>query len=257
VKRGGRSDRWLPLVSIALFLIVLGVWHLVVELFDVSFLVLPPPQPVLEKLYRGIESGQYLTHAQSTLLATLFGFTLGLTGGITAGVLVARFPRFGKVVQPFIVAMQSFPKIALAPLFAVIFGYGMTPKVVIGAILAFFPIMVSTVAGFRATNEDEQALMSTLKASATQEFWYVRFPNALPYLFAGVEVAMILALLGTITAEFVGSTEGLGYLLTIRISLLEIDGVYSLLFFFGILGSVLFVLTNALRRRIVFWQEPA
>src|SRR5690606_15374296 len=136
-----------------------------------------------------------------------------------------------------------------------ILGFGLAPKIVVAAILAFFPCLVNTVVGFRATTEDERNLMLSLQASRAQEFRYLRLRNALPYLFAAFEVAAVLSMLGTITTEFVGSSAGLGYLLTIKISLLEIDSVYALLIVFGTLGGSLFILMNALRRRIVFWLD--
>src|SRR5438067_5388805 len=149
---------------------------------------------------------------------------------------------------------QSMPKVALAPLIIVWFGLGLTSKVVNAALVAFFPLMVNTIVGLRSAEEDKVNLMKSLAATRTQIFWMLQLPNALPYIFAGLEIAMIFALIGAIVAEFVGAQSGLGMLIQSMNFTMDVAGQFSVLLILSILGLLLNTLVMQVRRRVLFWD---
>jgi NitT/TauT family transport system permease protein len=248
---GGPGNFLLRLVLIAG---VLAVWETLVRLFDVPAFILPTPSHIFMALYRGIASALYVGHFGITLLETLVGFALGTTLAFTLGVAIALSRRTEYFLYPFIVMFQAMPKVALAPLIIVWFGLGITSKIVSAALVAFFPLMVNTIVGLRSADEDRVNLMRSLAASRWQIFWMLQLPNALPYIFAGLEIAMIFALIGAIVAEFVGSQSGLGMLIQSMNFTMDVAGQFSLLLILAMLGLMLNSLVGAVRRRVLFWD---
>jgi len=146
------------------------------------------------------------------------------------------------------------PKVALAPLIIVWFGLGLTSKVVNAALVAFFPLMVNTIVGLRSAEEDKVNLMKSLAATRTQIFWMLQLPNAMPYIFAGLEIAMIFALIGAIVAEFVGAQAGLGMLIQSMNFTMDVAGQFSVLLLLSLIGLGLNWIVIAVRRRVLFWD---
>lgn len=157
-------------------------------------------------------------------------------------------------LYPFIVMFQAMPKVALAPLIIVWFGLGITSKVVQAALTAFFPLMVNTIVGLRSAEEERVNLMRSLAASEMQIFRMLRLPNALPFIIAGLEIAMIFALIGAIVAEFVGAQAGLGMLIQSMNFTLDVAGQFSVLLMLSVLGLVLNACILFIRRRVLFWD---
>jgi NitT/TauT family transport system permease protein len=149
---------------------------------------------------------------------------------------------------------QSLPKIALAPLIVIWFGLGMTSKVVNAALVAFFPLLVNTMVGLRSADEDRVSLMRSLAASERQIFWMLRLPNALPFVMAGLDVAMIFALIGAIVGEFVGSQVGLGMLIQSMNFTMDVSGQFSILLVLSVLGLILNRCIGLVRKRVLFWD---
>ena len=162
--------------------------------------------------------------------------------------------RIEYFLYPFIVMFQAMPKVALAPLIIVWFGLGLTSKVVNAALVAFFPLMVNTIVGLRSADEDRINLMRSLAATPLQIFWMLQLPNALPYIFAGLEIAMIFALIGAIVAEFVGAQAGLGMLIQSMNFTMDVAGQFSVLLILSILGLILNSIVVGVRRRVLFWD---
>ena len=150
---------------------------------------------------------------------------------------------------------QALPKIALVPLIVIWFGLGLTSKIVSATLISFFPLMVNTIVGLRSVDEDRINLMRSLSASRWQIFRMLQLPNAMPYIFAGIEVAMILALVGAVVAEFWGAEKGLGMLMQSMSFNMDTAGQFSILFILAILGLVLNGLITILRRRVLFWDR--
>ena len=197
----------------------------------------------------------YIEHIWITLTETLLGFIVGTALAFALGTVVALSRRTEFFLYPFIVMFQAMPKVALAPLIIVWFGLGMTSKVVNAALVAFFPLMVNTIVGLRSAEEDRINLMRSLAATPLQIFWMLQLPNALPYIFAELEIAMIFALIGAIVAEFVGAQAGLGMLIQSMNFSMDVAGQFSVLLILSILGLILNSIIVGIRRRVLFWDE--
>jgi NitT/TauT family transport system permease protein len=238
-----------------LVLAFLAIWESIVRLFGIPAFILPPPSNVLLALYRGFASTLYVSHIGVTLAETFMGFALGSLLAFSLGVAVALSRRVEYFLYPFIVMFQAMPKVALAPLVIIWFGLGITSKVVSAALVAFFPLMVNTIAGLRSADGDRVNLMRSLAASRWQIFWMLQLPNAMPYIFAGLEIAMIFALIGAIVGEFVGATSGLGMLIQSMNFTMDVAGQFSILLILSALGLLLNGAVVALRRRVLFWDQ--
>jgi NitT/TauT family transport system permease protein len=248
---GGPKNFALRLLLIAVFL---AVWETAVRLFEIPMFILPTPSSVFTALYRGIASSLYVDHIWITLSETLLGFVLGTSLAFVFGTVIALSRPVEYFLYPFIVMFQSMPKVALAPLIIVWFGLGLASKVVNAALVAFFPLMVNTIVGLRSAEEDKVNLMKSLAASRTQIFWMLQLPNAMPYIFAGLEIAMIFALIGAIVAEFVGAQAGLGMLIQSMNFTMDVAGQFSVLLLLSLLGLLLNGIVIGVRRRVLFWD---
>jgi len=233
---------------------VLLVWEALARIFQVPAFILPLPSNVFLALYRGMVSTMYFEHIRVTLTETLIGFAVGSALAFVLGTAVALSRRTEYFLYPFIVMFQAMPKVALAPIIIVWFGLGLTSKVVTAALVAFFPLLVNTVVGLRSADEDRVNLMRSLAASRGQIFWMLQLPNAMPYIFAGLEIAMIFALLGAIVAELVGAQSGLGMLIQSMNFSMDVAGQFSVLLLLSIIGLLLNGAVTVIRRRVLFWD---
>ena len=241
-------------LRLALMAGLLGIWEASTRLLHVPAFILPPPSAVGVGLYRGIASGLYVEHIWITMLETALGFLYGSAAGFLLGTAVAMSRRFEYYLYPIIVMFQAMPKVALAPLIIVWFGLDLTSKVINASLVCFFPLMVNTIVGLRAADADRVSLMRSLAASNMQIFWMLRLPGALPSIFAGLEIAMIFALIGAIVAEFVGAQAGLGMLIQSMNFSMDVAGQFSVLFILSLIGLTLNTIVNIVRRRVVFWD---
>ena len=241
-------------LSVLLLIVSLAAWEAIVRVFAVPVFILPAPTQVAVALYRGLASGLYLTHLQVTLLETVLGFVAGSALGFLLGTAVAMNRYVDYFLYPYIVMFQSLPKVALAPLIVIWFGLGLSSKVINAALVAFFPLLVNTMVGLRSADEDRISLMRSLAASDTQIFWMLRLPNALPFVMAGLDIAMIFALIGAIVAEFVGATSGLGMLIQSMNFTMDVSGQFSVLLILSVVGLVLNRAILLVRRRVLFWD---
>ncbi len=234
--------------------LVVAVWELACMYLKVAPYILPPPSSIFRAMVNGFSSNLYPEHMAVTLTETFLGFILGCTLAFVLGTIVALSRRVEYFLYPFIVMFQAMPKVALAPLIIVWFGLGLTSKIINAALVAFFPLMVNTIVGLRSAEEDRINLMRSLAASKWQIFWMLQLPNALPYIFAGLEIAMIFALIGAIVAEFVGAEKGLGMLIQSMNINMDVAGQFSILLILSMLGLILNGMISLLRRRVLFWD---
>jgi NitT/TauT family transport system permease protein len=225
-----------------------------IRLLEVPVYVLPPPSKVFMALWRGLASGLYVQHLYYTLLETLIGFLLGSILGFSLGTAVALNRFVDYFLYPYIVMFQSLPKVALAPIIVIWFGLGITSKIVNAALVAFFPLLVNTMVGLRSADEDHVNLMRSLAATDRQVFWMLRLPNALPFVMAGLDLAMIFALIGAIVGEFVGARSGLGMLIQSMNFNMDVSGQFSILILLSVLGLCLNRCILVIRRRVLFWD---
>lgn len=241
-------------LTISLFCSSILAWELIVRAFEVPTFIFPAPSQVAVALWRGFASGLYQKHLAHTLLETVLGFLLGSALGFFLGTAVARNRYIEYFFYPYIVMFQSLPKVALAPLIVVWFGLGLRSQVVNAALVAFFPLLVNTMVGLKSADEDRLNLMRSLAATESQIFWMLRLPNALPFVMAGLDVAMIFALIGAIVAEFVGARAGLGMLIQSMNFNMDVSGQFSVLLILSVVGLLLNRCIVLIRRRILFWD---
>ena len=243
-----------------LFLVILGTWYAATRAFTIPEFVLPPPIKVWRALVDGLATAPgnpagYWYHLGVTGWESVLGFVLGSFAGIVAGMAVAHSRIVARVLYPYIIALQSLPKVAVAPLFVVWFGFGIEPKVLITSVITFFPLLVNSIAGSRSVDVDRLELARSLGASAWQVFTKITFPSSLPFIFAGLNMAAVLSILGAIVGEFVGAQAGLGVLILQYNSNLDIAGVYSLFVVLAAMGLVMHFSMRLLERRLCFWAQ--
>ena len=247
----------LPWLSTPVLLVlVVGAWKISTVVFDVSRFVLPPPEDVaatLGSLMR--QPDVWLVHARITLVETVAGFGFALVTGVIGGAVLGRVFWLELAVRPLVVALQVVPKVALIPLFVIWFGFGMTSKIVIAAILAFFPIMLNVMLGVRSVEPGHRDVMRSLDASRWQQFSSLDFHSTLPYVFAGMEVGIVFALIGAIVGEYLGGNEGLGYMVVVSLNALDAPQLFAVIILLATLGSILFFAVNALKRFMIPWHE--
>jgi NitT/TauT family transport system permease protein len=234
---------------------LVGLWQLAVWVFDWPAYLVPAPSNVARAFYVGVENGLYSAHIHVTLVETLLGFALGCVLAFAAGSLIAVSRTVEYYVHPLVVMFQAMPKVALAPLLVTWFGLGISSKVVSAALVAFFPLMVNIIVGLRSADEDRINLMRSLAASRWQIFRMLQLPSALPYLFAGLEIAMVFALIGAIVAELANAEKGLGMLMSSLTSTVDTTGQFSILFILSILGLVLHGAIRLVRHQVLFWDR--
>jgi NitT/TauT family transport system permease protein len=192
-------------------------------------------------------------HLWATLFEVLSGFALGVISGLVIGATISLIPIVERLVYPYLIALQTLPKVAIAPLFIIWFGYGLTSKVVITALVCFFPVLVSVIAGFHSTDRDQLDMMKAFGASKWQTLVRLRLPSAMVLIFAGLEIAAVLAVIGAIVGEFVGAQVGLGYLVVTLNFNMDVSGVFAVLIVLSAIGLVLHGLMRFSARRAVFW----
>jgi NitT/TauT family transport system permease protein len=245
---------WNVALTILLFCSSILAWELIVRAFEIPTFIFPAPSKVAMALWRGFASGLYQKHLYYTLLETVLGFMLGSALGFFLGTAVALNRYVEYFFYPYIVMFQSLPKVALAPLIVVWFGLGLKSQVINTALVAFFPLLVNTMVGLKSADEDRMNLMRSLAASESQIFWMLKLPNALPFVMAGLDVAMIFALIGAIVAEFVGARAGLGMLIQSMNFNMDVSGQFSVLLILSIVGLLLNRCILLIRRRVLFWD---
>lgn len=237
----------------AVFVVVVTLWEIVIHQWEVPAYVMPAPSAVLQALI----NMKFLDNTLYTLTEAMLGFAVASTLGVIIGGLIAQFPLVEKTLYPYLIAIQTTPKVAIAPLFIIWFGFGMTSKVVIAATVSFFPVLVNVISGLKATDPERIELMRSLRASRWQIFWMVKFPSALPIIFAGLNIAIIFSLLGAIVGEFLGSRQGLGNAIMQMNVNLDTAGVFASLFVLSSVGIGLHLLMSTIERKLLFWTEQS
>lgn len=242
------------------FLVLLLVWKLGVTISHVPPYILPAPEQVFVALWSGIAVspasplGWYLP-LWSTMSNALLGFAIGGVLGLLFGSLMAEFRAVETAVMPYAFALQSLPKVAIAPLIVIWCGFGDGSKVAMAALLAFFPMMVNSFAGIRASEVERLELMRALSASRLETYYLVKLPSAAPYIFAGLDMGIVYALLGTIVAEFLGAQEGMGVAITKAQAVTDVAGVFAALVVLGATGVLLHLSVRWIERSIVHWAD--
>src|SRR5947209_1125805 len=228
------------------------VWGVVIRVCRVPPYQVPAPLEVVRTLWS--DWPELLSQAVPTTEATLAGFALSAAFGILAAMLIASSRTVEDYVYPLLVFSQSIPKVAIAPLFVVWFGFGMVPKVISAFLLGFFPVVVSAVQGFKSVEPEMIDLARSMEANRLQIFRMVSLPHAIPAIFAGLKVSITLAVVGAVVGEFVGSNSGIGYVLQRSIGNFELPTMFAALVVLSLIGVILFWILDVLERIAIPWH---
>ena len=244
---------------IFLFVAVVGLWDIVTRLGWVSAIILPTPAETLDDLIfvgANLSSGGYMLEALwTTTLTVFYGFVIALAIGFSLGVLVGE-TKFGeRAVLPYLVAIDTMPKVAFAPLFIAWLGFDISSKVALAAFIATFPIVVATAAGLHAASENERMLFKSMGASRMQTLIRLKVLTGLPYIFTGLKIASVGVMAGAITGEFLGGGRGFGALIRQSASQLDTPRVFALILYLSLLGLALYFTVVWAERRFVFWNK--
>ncbi len=251
--RSVRSGRPVPdaILALGLMVFVTVAWELAIRLFHVPTFVLPAPSAIVRQL---IESRARLASAaMSTAVEIFLGFMLASLTGIVIALVVVRFERFGRALYPLIVLFQNVPKVALAPIFILWFGFDLAPKIVLIVVIAFFPVTIDMLAGLQSVEPSFVALMESVGASCGKILMRVRIPHSLPYLMAGLKVAITFSVIGAIVGEFAGANQGLGYVIEFASTQLDTPLIFAALVVVSVLGLAFYYLVELAERMLVPW----
>ena len=252
-----RIPRWVAMTF--LFVAVIGIWDLVTRMGWVSAIIPPPPAETLDDLIfvgHNLITGKYMLDALwTTTLTVFYGFLIAVAIGFSLGVLVGE-TKFGeRAVMPYLVAIDTMPKVAFAPLFIAWLGFDIGSKVALAAFIATFPIVVATAAGLYAASENERMLFKSMGAKRMQTLLRLKLPTGLPYIFTGLKIAAVGVMAGAITGEFLGGGRGFGALIRQSASQLDTPRVFALILYLSILGLILYFTVVWMQRRFVFWNK--
>ena len=234
-------------------LVLLGIWHLIVVIFEMPPFILPPPLLVFEKLLANYSL--LFDHALITLSEIVLGLILGVSMGLLFALQMLLFKPVRRWLLPVLIASQAIPVFALAPVLMLWFGYGMTSKVVMAALIIFFPITTTCFDGLRHTPSGYLDLAQTMGASRWRQLWSIRLPAALPTLASGIRVAVVVAPIGAVVGEWVGSAGGLGYLMLQSNARMQIADMFSALLLLAVFSIALYYLTDFLLKRFIPWHR--
>ncbi|HEU5432033.1 MAG TPA: ABC transporter permease [Thermomicrobiales bacterium] len=245
------GGRWLaPTAIIAAFLVV---WEAAVRLTATPIWLLPPPSAVALTLVR--ERDLLLANARVTLVEVLVGFALALVAGVALAIALDASPALHRALYPLVIGSQTIPIPAIAPLLLIWFGYGLLPKVLVTALVGFFPIVVNMADGLRAADRETDQLLRSLGASRWTRFRLLRFPSALPALFSGAKIAVAICVIGAVFGELVGAKAGLGYLLTRAIAQFQTERVIAAIVLLSLIATLLFAAIALLERLAMPWRR--
>lgn len=235
-----------------LILMLLLLWDIVVRLFKIPPYLIPPPLAVVREL--GKEWPMLLSQSLPTLYATLGGFAASALVGVPIAMWIAHSRTVESFVYPLLVFSQSIPKVAIAPLFVVWFGFGIVPKVIAAFLLGFFPVVVSTVQGFKSIEPDVIDLARSMGAKPLKIFMKFRLPQALPSIFSGLKVSVTLAVVGAVVGEFVGSNSGIGFVLQRATGTFDLPLMFAALVVLSTMGVLLFLVVEMVERWLMPWH---
>ncbi|MDQ6621805.1 MAG: ABC transporter permease [Pseudomonadota bacterium] len=240
------------LPSAALFFGTLAIWEAAARLLKLPEFVLPPPTAILTVLVaqqRELGMAAYVTASE-----VLVGFVLSAVVGALVALVIARFTGFGRALYPLVVLFQTVPKIALAPLFILWFGFDLAPKVALIVVIAFFPVAINMLMGLQRVDPNLVTLMRSVGADSNEILLRIQLPNSLPYLMAGLKVAVTLAVIGAIVGEFAGAQAGLGYLIQFASTQMQTPLVFAAVLEVSVLGVLFYYVLEFIEWRYLRWS---
>ena len=241
------------------FVVFIGLWQLVTGLGLVSPIILPTPWETLQDMIfvgKDLLTGGYMLVALwITMKEVIYGFALAIFLGFSLGTLVGETAFGEKAIMPYLVAIDTMPKVAFAPLFVAWLGFGIESKVALAAFIATFPIVVGTAAGLHAADENARMLFKTMGASRMQTLFKMKLPTGLPQIFTGLKIGSVGVMAGAITGEFLGGGKGFGELIRVAASQLNTPRVFSLILYLSMVGLAVYSIVTWTQRKVVFWHK--
>jgi putative hydroxymethylpyrimidine transport system permease protein len=241
------------LIALTAVLLILFAWELVCRLTAVPDFILPAPLRIMTVAI--IEASILLPHAGTTAMEVLAGITLSLMIAVPLSIAMFAHPAVEKAIAPFLVASQAVPVFAVAPLLVVWLGYGIASKVLMAAVIIFFPITVSLLEGFKSCDQEYRVLFRLMGAGFWQSMRLLYWPWALPQFFAGLKVGVSVATIGAVIGEWVGAQQGLGYLMIQANARLRVDMVFAAILYLSVMGLTLWIVVGILERKIIAWKS--
>jgi NitT/TauT family transport system permease protein len=245
-----KNNRTLMIVEVVIGFFLF--WEVACDLFHTPIYFLPPPSAVFKELWTA--PGWYVTQCLYTLGTTMAGFGLALLLGVIAAIGITYSKFLENTLYTLLVSLNSVPKIALAPLFIIWLGTGASSKVAVSFLIALFAIVIDSVLGLRSADPDALDLLRTMHGSPLQGLFKIRIPTALPHMFAGMKVAISLALVGAIAGEFVASQQGLGFVILSAQGMFMTTRVFAAIVLLGVMGTILFFLVDVAERLVCPWH---
>ncbi|MEP2650853.1 MAG: ABC transporter permease [Paraglaciecola sp.] len=245
-------SKFLPVVTL---LALIPIWEVTVRIFDVPNFLLPAPS-VIYRAFMDVEFSRWGIHLWATLRVAILGFCLSLFISLPLAIFMVKSKFLTKTLYPILVVIQSTPVVAIAPLLVVIMGAGEAPRLAITCLITFFPLVVSATTGMMSTPQELIELSKSLKASAIKEVWHIRLPYAVPHIFSGMKVAITLAIIGAVVAEFVAAEQGLGYFVQFSTSYFKIPQAFAALLLLSTLSLLLFKTVQLIQYLFFRWSLP-
>lgn len=249
-----KPERWM---TPALAVVVLMVWEYGTVLIGMSPNVLPRPSSIVESLFVRLIDPNFWGHVGVTTQEAGVGFAIAAVSALVLGTTISQNRLLEKTVMPYIVAFQTVPKVALAPLFVVWFGFGIASKIVMAAVIAFFPMLINVIEGLKSAEPERVQMLKVFGASRMQIFRYVRLPSATPFIFAGLEMGIVFSILGAVVGEFIGAQRGLGNLLLQANYNFDVAGMFAILIVLSAMGLIAHIVLGAIQHRVAFWAEES
>ena len=249
-RRESRLPAWFH--SVGMSLAILVIWEVGVRVGGVPVYLLPPPSTIAMRIASDFDL--IATHSLVTFTEVMIGFGLSIAVSVPLAALLFQFKWLERALYPLLVASQTVPKVAIAPLLVVWFGFGIIPKVLIAFLICFFPIVIDTLIGFRSVSKEVIWLSRSMGAPPLKTFFKIQIPAALPNIFAGIKVASTLAVVGAVVGEFVGADSGLGYQLIVANGILDIQLSFAVLIVLSAMGIALFAAVDVVERLVLPWH---
>lgn len=251
-RRNINNYNWLGLLSLVSGFVL---WYLITRYSGLPNFILPSPSSVWMRFLRALQDGTLLYHATITLTEILLGLGMGITFATIVGYILAKSPAWERILSPYLVASQAIPIVAIAPLLVIWLGNGIFSKVVICALIVFFPVLVNTIVGVRAVPVALYDLMHSLRATRAQILWKVEVPASLPVFLGGLRIGATLSVIGAIVGELVGAEQGLGFLLQLGDFQYDTPMVFVAVFTLVALALMLYAVVTFLEKQFLKWQE--
>lgn len=254
LREGARSTWKSWRILYPLLAVTTGVilWYSLIYFLDMPNYILPSPERILVEIFQ-----QYhlmLRHGWVTMYEAVAGFLLGVAIGVPCALLIVWSEPMGRALMPLLIFSQTIPKVAIAPLFLLWFGFGILPKIIVAFLICFFPIVISMATGLQSVEREMLELVRSMSATNFQVFLKARIPTSLPYLFSGLKVSITLSVIGAIVGEFVGSNEGLGYLVLVANGNVDTALLFAIIIVLSWIGFVLYGIIPILERLFIPWH---